>query len=133
MSVTWAATSPETGRFDGSERTTTTAALEGRFNALRSRGAGYLEVRLPGSEYPQLTLGFEGDRAVIHLFRDVEQVLLLAGDGSARADEVIEVPAMDEIAPFTGDYVRRTGSAWDRLRALLHKGSPSQLGDWVEL
>jgi hypothetical protein len=45
MSVVWAATSPESGLFHPVERRSEVKDLSDRFNDLRSRGQGYVEVR----------------------------------------------------------------------------------------
>ncbi|MER5600020.1 hypothetical protein [Streptomyces sp. NPDC002265] len=98
MSVTWAATAPESGRFCAVERCSDVRELTHRFHELRSRGQGYLEVGLPGSEFPRLTLGFQGDQAVLHLFDDAEGVYLLVCDGITSPDAVVDVPIMDDLA-----------------------------------
>ncbi|MER5619146.1 hypothetical protein [Streptomyces sp. NPDC002215] len=75
MSVQWTATALESGRLSAIERCTDLAVLSVHFNALRSGGQGYLEVRLSGSEFPLLALGFQDDQAVIHLFDDAGEQL----------------------------------------------------------
>ncbi|MFJ8104598.1 hypothetical protein [Streptomyces sp. NPDC096132] len=71
--------SPESGRFSARERRSDARELADRFSELRSSGQGYLEVRLPDREFPQLSLGFRGDHAVIHLIDDAERMSLLVG------------------------------------------------------
>ncbi|MFI6495178.1 hypothetical protein [Streptomyces sp. NPDC050564] len=67
MSVVWAATSPESGLFHPVERRSEVKDLSDRFNDLRSRGQGYVEVRSPNREFPVLILAFRDDHAVVHL------------------------------------------------------------------
>jgi hypothetical protein len=120
MSVTWAATDTATGRFVAEERRTGLGELRDQVDALRrSRGEGYLEVRLPDREFPVVTLGFRGERAVLHVFEDAETVSLHPGDGTTPADAVVEVPVMDEPAVFSGDMASSLDAAWSLLHRLL--------------
>lgn len=132
MSVMWAATSSESGRFSPGERRSDVKDLSNRFNDLRSRGQGYLEVRLPDNEFPQLTLGFRDDQAVIHLI-NAEGMSLLVGDGTVPSGAVVKVPIMDDLTEFTGDFVLRVDRAWDLVRDFVQTGAASDLGEWCEL
>lgn len=133
MSVIWATTSPESGRFSPGEKCSDGRDLSARFNELRTRGQGYLEVRSPDSEFPVLTLGFRNDRAVVHRFQDAEKVSLLAGDGTVASDAAVEVLIMDELAEFTGDFVLGVDHAWALVREFIRTGMPNELGEWREL
>jgi hypothetical protein len=133
MSVTWAATAPESGRFSAVERRSDVRNLADHFNELRSRGQGYLEVRQPDSEYPLLTLGFRGDHAIIHRFDDPETSSLLVGDGTAAADVLVDVPVMDDLAAFSGAFVLAVDRAWVLVRDFIQSGTPHDLGEWCEL
>ncbi|MGW6904987.1 hypothetical protein [Streptomyces sp. NPDC054940] len=133
MSVTWAATALESGRYSLGERESDAGELADHFNELRSRGQGYLEVRLPVSEFPRLALGFQGDQAVIHRFDDAERSSLLVGDGTAVADAVVDVPVMDDLAAFSGDFVLTVDRAWALVRNFIQTGVPGELGEWCEL
>jgi hypothetical protein len=133
MSVTWAATALESGRYSAVERESDAGELADHFNELRSRGQGYLEVRLPVSEFPRLALGFQGDQAVIHRFDDIERSSLLVGDGTAVADAVVDVPVMDDLAAFSGDFVLTVDRAWAITRNFIQTGVPGALGEWCEL
>ncbi|MGA5018749.1 hypothetical protein F6Q10_30905 [Streptomyces vinaceus] len=131
--VTWAATDPDSRQFSATERRSGIADLAARFTALRSRGQGYLEVRLPGSACPVLALGFRADAAVIHLFDAAEKSYLLVGDGTAAADAVVRVPIMDDLAVFSGDCVVAVDRAWALVRDFIGTGAPGELGEWREL
>ncbi|MFI7497884.1 hypothetical protein ACIBVL_05110 [Streptomyces sp. NPDC049687] len=133
MNVVWAATSPESGRFSAVERRSDVKDLADRFGELRSRGQGYLEVRLPDRELPQLSLGFRGDHAVIHLIDDAEGMSLLVGDGTVPVGAVVDVPIMDDPAEFTGDFVLSVDRAWALVRSFIRVGVPSDLGVWCAL
>lgn len=100
---------------------------------LRTRGQGYIEVRLPTGEFPLLTMGFRGNHAVLHLFQDVETGSLLVGDGSVAANAVIDVPIMDEQAEFTGHFVLSADHAWGVIRHFIETGEPRDPGEWCEL
>jgi hypothetical protein len=133
MSAIRATTSPESGLFSPGEGSADVRDLSDRFTKLRSRGQGYLEVRLLGSEFPVFTLGFRRDHAVIHLFQDAEKVSLLRGDGTVAPDAVVEVPIMDDLAGFTGDFVLSVDRAWALVRDFIRTGTPNDLGQWCEL
>lgn len=133
MSVTWAATAPGSGRFSAVERRSDVRDLADHFNALRSGGKGYLEVRQSGSAYPLLKLSFRGDHAVIHRFDDAERSSLLLGDGITAADVLVDVPVMDDLAAFSGTYVLTVDRAWGLVRGFIHSGTPHILGEWCDL
>ena len=133
MSVVWAATSPDSGQFAPVERRSNVRDLSDHFNELRSRGQGYLEVRLPECDFPQLSLGFRDDHAVIHLFSNAEEMSLLMGDGTVPSRAVIDVPIMDDLTEFTGDFVLSVDRAWDLVRDFVRTGAPRDLGEWCEL
>ncbi|MEU3296049.1 hypothetical protein ABZ722_27280 [Streptomyces longwoodensis] len=133
MDVSWTATDPASRKFSSTERSSDIAGLTDHFTALRSHGQGYLEVHLPGDEFPLLTLGFQDDQAVIHLFDAVEKSSLLVGDGTAAADTVVEVPIMDDLAVFTGDCVVAVDRAWALIRNFIQTRELGELGEWREL
>ncbi|MBQ0997380.1 hypothetical protein [Streptomyces sp. RK62] len=133
MFVSWTATDPGSRRFSATERSSDIAVLTDHFAALRSRGRGYLEVRLPGGEFPLLTLGFRDDQAVIHLFDAAEKASLLVGDGTAAVDAVVQVPIMGDLAVFNGDCVVAVDRAWALVRNFIQTGAPGELGEWREL
>ncbi|GAA4263797.1 hypothetical protein [Dactylosporangium darangshiense] len=131
--VVWAMTSPVSGRFSPVETRSDVVDLSERFNELRSHGQGYLELRLLDRNYPVLTLAFRDDYAVVHLFTSADQVPLLAGDGTVPLADVVEVPIIDDLKGFTGDFVLGVDRAWDRVRSFIRTESPSDLGEWREL
>jgi hypothetical protein len=133
MRVVWAATSPESELFDPVERRTEVKDLSDRFNDLRSRGQGYVEVRSPNREFPVLTLAFRDDHAVVNLMSDTERMSLLVGDGTAPSGAEVEVPIMDDLAAFTGDFVLDTDRAWDLVHNFTQTRAPGPLGEWCEL
>ncbi|MGW1094175.1 hypothetical protein ACWD5W_00110 [Streptomyces sp. NPDC002455] len=133
MSVVWSMTSLQSGQFNQSERSSELRDLADDFNELRSRGQGYLEVRLSGSEFPQLTLGFRGDHAVVHLFANEESTSLLIGDGAVPSEATVEVPIMDDLTEFTGDFVLGIDQAWDVVRRFSQEGEIEVGEVWCEL
>lgn len=133
MLVWWTATDLESRQFSAIERSSDVADLTDHFTALRSRGQGYLEVRLPGGGFPRLTLGFKDDQAVIHLFDAADKASLLVGDGTAPAEAVVQVPIMDDLAVFSGDCVLAVDRAWDRVRNFIQTGAPGESAEWREL
>ncbi|MGW1030566.1 hypothetical protein ACWD4Z_00090 [Streptomyces antibioticus] len=133
MSVVWAATSPESGGFLPAERLTDVEALSERVGDLRSRGQGYVEVRSPGEEFPVLTLAFRGDHAVVHLMSDPERTSLLVGDGTVPSGAEVEVPIMDDLAVFTGDFVLSLDRAWELVHDFTQTWAVAPLGEWCEV
>ncbi|MFE1291117.1 hypothetical protein [Streptomyces sp. NPDC058751] len=133
MSVVWAATSPESGLFSPVERRSEVKDLSDRFNDLRSRGAGYIEVRSPNKEFPVLILAFRDDHAVVHLVIDIERMSLLAGDGTVPSGAEVEVPIMDDLAAFTGDFVLDIDQAWNLVHGFTQTRVVGPLGEWCEL
>lgn len=133
MSVVWAATSPESGLFHPVQKRSEVKDLSDRFNDLRSRGQGYVEVRLPNREFPVLILAFRGDRAVAHLMSAPERMSLLVGDGTVPSDSEVEVPIMDDLATFTGDFVLDVDRAWELVHDFTQTRAAGPWGEWREL
>ncbi|MET7738139.1 hypothetical protein ABZT02_43675 [Streptomyces sp. NPDC005402] len=133
MSAVWAATSPESGLFHPEERRSEVKDLSDRFNHLRSLGQGYIEVRSPTRDFPVLTLGFRDDHAVVHLMSDIERMSLLVGDGTVPAGAQVEVPIMDDLAAFTGDFVLDIDRVWDLVHDFTQTWMAGRLGEWCEL
>ncbi|WP_367325992.1 hypothetical protein [Streptomyces sp. HUAS ZL42] len=133
MSAMWAATSPESGLFHPDERRSEVKALSDRFNDLRSCGQGYLEVRSPNREFPVLILAFRDNHAVVHLMSDTERMSLLAGDGTVPSGTEVEVPIMDHLAVFTGDFVLDIDRAWELVHDFTQTRAAGPLGEWCEL
>ncbi|MET9817713.1 hypothetical protein [Streptomyces sp. NPDC006355] len=126
-------TSRESGRFNPVEKHSDLSDLAREFNELRSRGRGYLEVRTPDHEFPQLTLSFSDDHAVIHLFANEASVYLLAGDGAMPAEVTVDVPVMDDLATFSGDFVLDVDHAWEVVQNFTQTQRIEELGEWCEL
>ncbi|MFJ8051406.1 hypothetical protein [Streptomyces luteogriseus] len=126
-------TSRESGRFNPVEKRSDLSDLAREFNELRSHGRGYLEVRMPDSEFPQLTLSFSGDKAVIHLFTGEASVSLLAGDGAYPAEVTVDVPVMDDLATFTGNFVLGIDHAWEIVQNFAQAQRIEESGEWCEL
>jgi hypothetical protein len=129
--VVWSATSPDSGRVTPAPWGSTLAELSQRVAVLRSLGEGYVEVGFPDRDYPCLTLGFRAGYAVVHLFTSTEKTFLLVGDGVVADD--VEVPILDELSTFIGDFVTDVDRAWNLLRTVILVGSASHLGTWHEL
>ena len=96
-------------------------------------GQAYLEVRSTEHEFPLVTVGFRGGFAVIHCGSNPDVMALLYGDGSVAAGETAEVPIMDELATFTGEFVLTTATARKALQQFVGSGNPASLGEWCDL
>ncbi|MEW2808063.1 hypothetical protein AB0929_13235 [Streptomyces massasporeus] len=126
-------TSQESGRFSPVEKRSDLSDLTREFNELRSHGRGYLEIRMPDSVFPQLTSSFSDDLAVIHLFTDEASVSLLVGDGTAPPEATVNVPVMDDLTSFTGDFVLGVDRAWEVVQNFAQTQRIEELGEWCEL
>lgn len=126
-------TSVQSARFDSTERRSELHDVVSAFRELRATGQGHLEVNLPDSPYPYLTLSFLGDHAVIHLFTSEGSVSLLVGDGSVSPEGEVDVPVMDDLGTFTGDFVMGVDRAWDFTENFVRAGTVEGLGEWCEL
>src|SRR5690349_13368855 len=96
--VVWVASSPDSGRFTSADVSSEWEVLQDRFDRLRSRSQGYVELHRPGQEYPLISFSFRENYAVLHLFEDPERTLLLKGDGVVSENVDVDVPVMDELA-----------------------------------
>ncbi|WP_114255059.1 hypothetical protein [Streptomyces sp. Go-475] len=133
MDAVWSMTSLGSGRFNPVEKSSDMSDLRRDFSELRSRGEGYLEVRILDSEFPRLALSFCGDQAVIHLFTYEASVSLLVGDGATSPEATVDVPVMDESTTFTGDFVLGVDHAWEVVQKFAQAQAFEELGEWREL
>lgn len=133
VSVVWAATAPGSEPSHLVERHSEVKDLADRFSDLRSRGQGYVEVRSPDQDFPTIALAFRDDHAVVHLMRDTARMSLLVGDGTVPPEAEVEVPILDELAVFTGDFVLTTDRAWELVLAFTQTWAAEPLGEWCEV
>ena len=129
MTISWAATSPESGRFVPTERSGSDG-LTARFEELRAHGQGHLEVRA-ADEPSTLTLGFKGPSAVIQRMSDDGTMSLLVANPPG--GENVEVLVMDELVEFTTDFVLDLDQAWRNIEEFVRTGDANQVGEWCEL
>jgi len=132
IDAVWAATSPDSGRFDPIETRSAARVLRFRLAELEARGAGYLEVRRLAAEYPVLSLGFRGAEAVVQAFRSADDVAILTGSGT-NPSGAITVPILDEEATFDSWAGTSLQSTWELIEAFLWGAELESLGTWVEL
>ncbi|MEV7625998.1 hypothetical protein [Actinoplanes sp. NPDC089786] len=133
MRLEWMATSPDTGRFPALSTESEPEDLVQRFDQLRARGEGYLDIRRAGNDYPALMLGFRGDDAVLHLGSDEQTLSLLRGDGRVTPFDTLEIPTPDGPVEFTGDVVTGTDKAWAVIDRFVNDQPLDDVGDWIEL
>jgi hypothetical protein len=131
ISVRLAATSPSDGRFSAVHLTTTPDQLRNRFEELRARGGGYLEIGTGAQEFPQLLMGFRGNHAVIHLQDGPQSTWLLRGDGSTPSEDVVDVPIIDDLVAITGEFVLLLDRAWQVVENFMRSGTVG--GEWCPL
>lgn len=132
VDVWWAATSLETGRFSGVDVRSDVDELRHRFDELRSRGRGYLEVRRnEHAPYPAVLLGFQDEQAVLHLHRDETRMSLLLGD-RARTSAVVDVLVMDDVVEFSAAFALTLDDAWSVVDAFA-AGDAMDGHEWDDL
>lgn len=123
MEVAWIATEADSWRYGPDEVTSPLEDLRAHVRALRARGKGYVEIAKPGSDYPALLVGFEGELAVVHLQQDAETMILLHGDGSVPAEKQAHVWIVDDAATFPGRFVMTLNRALHLMEEFVHSGS----------
>lgn len=128
-----AATSLETGRFAATEQSVDGADLAWLLDQLSTIEQGYAEVRLADEEFPALLAGFRKGLAVVQCMSNPESTALLAGDGSVAGPELVDVLIMDDLAPFSGEYVLQSARARDVLLTFAEGADVRSLGQWHEL
>ncbi|MEU4623352.1 hypothetical protein AB0G04_25695 [Actinoplanes sp. NPDC023801] len=136
MDVVWSATELRSRRFRPAPVRSGPAELDHHFRQLRRRRIrGYIEVKHGNVESPQLTIGFRGEYAVVHMLvvDPYAQSFLLAGDGTVPHEAYVQVPVIDELARFTGDVVMDVHRAWALVQAYLRTGRAGELGEWHPL
>jgi hypothetical protein len=100
---------------------------------VRAKGVGYIEVSHADRPYPMLALSLAQGRGVVHQFSSEATSLLLAGDGSVRPSNEVELPVMDAPAVFTGAFVLAADAACEVVRAFVLGVALSDLGEWTPL
>lgn len=128
-----AATSLETGRFVSAELSVDRDDLVALIDRLSMIEQAYVEVRLANDEFPALLVGLRRGIAVVQCMSGPESMALLAGDGSSAASEVVDVLIMDELATFTGEYVRGSARARDVVVKFVDGADLWSLGEWHDL
>jgi hypothetical protein len=128
-----AATSVETGRFAPDERSVGRDDLIRLVNQLSAIDQGYVEVRRVDDDFPALLVGFRKGFAVVHCMWGPESMALLAGDGSVAGSEQVDMLIMDDLGPFTGEYVLESARARDVLLKFADGADPRSLGEWHDL
>jgi hypothetical protein len=100
---------------------------------VRTKGVGYVEVCHAADDFPMLAVSLAQRRGVVHQFASETTSLLLAGDGSVRPSEEVELPVMDGPVLFTGAFVLSADSACEVVRAFVLGAGVSDLGEWTPL
>ena len=112
-----------------SEATTFLRFLE----SLSTYGRGYAEVARADQPFPMLALSAAPGRAVVHQFRSNEESYLLRGDGSSSSGELFELPIIEGLATFSGDFVLVLKVAVGAVQAFARGTAVELVGEWVPL
>lgn len=58
---------------------------------------------------------------------------LLVGDGTVPSGAEFDVPIMDDLATFTGDFVLDVDQVWELVHGFTQTRAAGPLGEWREL
>ena len=101
--------------------------------SLSTHGEGYAEVARGDQPFPMLALSAASGHGVIHQFQSEDKSYLLRGDGSVAAGEVVELPMIEGLATFSGDFVLTLDLAAGVVEAFARGAAVARLGEWVAL
>ena len=113
----------------GSETRTFLRFLE----SFATHGEGYVEIARDNLPFPMLSLSAASGRGVVHQFQAEDQSYVLGGDGSVPVGEVVEVPIIEGLATFSGDFVLALHLAVGVVEAFAQGAAVARLGEWVAL
>lgn len=100
--------------------------------SLSTHGGGYAEVAGGDQPFPMLALSAASGHGVIHQFPSADKSYLLRWDRSVPADEVVELPIIEGLATFSGDFVLTLDLAVGAVEAFARGAAVARLGEWVE-
>ena len=83
--------------------------------------------------FPMLALSAASAHGAIHQFHSEDEPYLLRGDGSVPAGEVVELPIIEGLATFSGDFVLTLDLAVGAVEAFARGAAVERLGEWVAL
>lgn len=101
--------------------------------SLSTHGEGYAEVTRGDQSFPMLALSAASGHGVIHQFQSQDKSYLLCGDGSVPTGQVVDLPIIEGLATFSGDFVLTLDLAVGAIEAFARGAAVAQLGVWVEL
>jgi hypothetical protein len=101
--------------------------------SLSTRGEGYAEVSKGEQPFPMLALSVASGHGVIHQFQSEDKSYLLRGDGSVPAGDVVELPIIEGLATFSGDFVLTFDLAVGAVEAFVRGAAVARLGEWIAL
>jgi hypothetical protein len=101
--------------------------------SLSTQGEGYAEVTRGDQPFPMLALSAASGHGVIHQFHSEDKSYLLRGDGSVPAGVIVELPIIEGLATFSGDFVLTLDLAVGAVEAFARGAAVARLGEWVAL
>lgn len=101
--------------------------------SLSTHGEGYAEVARGDQPFPMLALSAASAHGVIHQFQSQDKSYVLRGDGSVPTGEVVELPIIDGLATFSGDFVLTLDLAIGAVEAFARGAAVARFGEWVAL
>ena len=101
--------------------------------SLSTYGEGYAEVARGDHPFSMLALSAASGHGVIHQFQSEDKSYLLRGDGSVPAGEVVELPMLEGLATFSGDFVLTLDLALGAVEAFARGAAVARLGEWIAL
>lgn len=101
--------------------------------SLSMHGEGYAEVARGDQPFPILALSAASGHGVIHQFQSQDKSYVLRGDGSVPTGEVVELPIIEGLATFSGDFVLTLDLSIGAIAAFARGAAVARLGEWVAL
>jgi len=96
-------------------------------------GKGYVEISRHSYDYPVLCISYKNALGVIQAFSNAETSLVLKGEDIFEPDKIIDLPAMGELVPFTGDLIIDTDTIMKVVEHFSENFDLDILGEWYEL
>ena len=70
---------------------------------------------------------------VVQAFPNAETSLILKGTGIFKTDEIIDLPVMGEMTPFTGDFIISADVIIETVRQFIENFDLDAVGEWYRL
>ncbi|WP_147436590.1 hypothetical protein [Propionibacterium australiense] len=106
--------------------------LEKLRNDIKKPG-GYVEISRNPCDYPCLCLSYANGIAALQAFSNPETSLILEGSGLLEPTEIVELPALDELTSFTGNFIQDAEAVLEAVAGYLESFELDSIGEWYTL